>query len=65
MDVKSVSKPTVVPTPAPKYTDAAQKPLQRIDKPPEHKSAAVTQTAPPSVINTQGQQIGRHVNVSA
>jgi hypothetical protein len=63
MDVKSVSTPAV--RPAPRHTEEAHKPPVHQNKPPEHDSTKAAQTAPKPVVNTQGQQTGRYLNVSA
>ncbi len=65
MDVKSVSKPAVQSTPPPKHTEEARKASVRDSKPPEQQPPKVAQTAPKPVVNTQGQETGRHLNVTA
>ena len=66
MDVKPVRQPAVQPTPAPKHTEAAHRDVVRDNnKPSEHPTPKVTQNTPRPVVNTQGQQTGRHLNVSA
>ena len=64
MDVKSVSKPAVQSAPPPKHTEEARKPPVRDSKPPEQQAVAKP-TPPKPVVNTQGQETGRHLNVTA
>lgn len=67
MDVKSVNKPAVQPTPEPKRTvEARPAPVRDNSRPHDyeaHKAAQAQQNKP--VVNTQGQATGRHLNVTA
>lgn len=65
MDVKSVSQPAEHPVSAPKHTERTQ--ANRAQEKSAHESDAKqsVNAKPNPVINTQGQQTGRHLNVTA
>ncbi len=66
MDVKSVSKPAVQSTQQPpKHTEEARRAPSRESKPPEQPPVKSAQASPKPVINTQGHETGRHLNVTA
>ena len=69
MDVSSVYRQTVQPTPAPQRADAAQQAQNRAARQDDadlKKATQVTESKPPKpVVNSQGQTTGRIVNTTA
>lgn len=65
MDVKTVSKPTVQPAPAPKRSADQNSSVERQPKPQENEQRRDVPAKPNPVVNAQGQVTGRHLNVTA
>ena len=69
MDVSSVYRQNVQPTPAPKRSDAAEQTQNRAARQDDadlKKASQATETKPPKpVVNSQGHTTGRIVNTTA
>jgi hypothetical protein len=65
MDVNSVNKPAVQPSPAPKRSTEARPEPAPENKPPQNEARKPEQAPPKPVINAQGQVTGRSLNVTA
>jgi hypothetical protein len=65
MDVKTVSKPVIPSTPAPKRASEQSQAAAQENRPQTNEARRDNPPKPNPVVNTQGQVTGRHLNVTA
>jgi len=64
MDVKTVSKPAIPSAPAPIRASEQNQAAQE-NGPKKNEAQRTNPVRPTTVVNTQGQVTGRHLNVTA